>query len=141
MPARTSAQRRFHTKNTRIVRGRRTMDAPLQGDTGGHTGTAPTRLHHTFLHHSIKRHHPSTCNPPITNGQHRPRSYNTIHHLEMNEWADEISTIMFTSDGNTNFILPSREIKSCHGMVEIKWFYFRRSPIRSISITTSDLPD
>ena len=44
------------------------MDAPLQGDTGGHTGAAPTKLHHTFLHHSIKRHHPSTCNPPITNG-------------------------------------------------------------------------
>ena len=24
------------------------MDAPLQGDTGGHTGTAPTRLHQTM---------------------------------------------------------------------------------------------
>ena len=23
------------------------MDAPLQGDTGGHTGTAPTKLHQT----------------------------------------------------------------------------------------------
>ena len=34
-----------------------TMDAPLQGDTGGHTGTAPTKLHHAF---------PS--NSPITNG-------------------------------------------------------------------------
>ena len=67
VPARTSAQRRFHTKNTRIVCGGGTMDAPLQGDTGGHTGTAPTKLHHTHLHHSIKRHHPSTCNPPITN--------------------------------------------------------------------------
>ena len=88
VPARTSAQRRFHTKNTRIVcagierrmrpcRATRagsgvsipkyiyasrimhedlTMDAPLQGDTGGHTGTAPTYLHHTF-----------PCNPPIIN--------------------------------------------------------------------------
>ena len=27
---------------SRIVRGILTMDAPLQGDTGGHTGTAPT---------------------------------------------------------------------------------------------------
>ena len=53
---------------SRIIHGDLTMDAPLQGDTGGHTGTAPTKLHHTFLHHSIKRHHPSTCNPPITNG-------------------------------------------------------------------------
>ena len=25
-----------------------TMDAPLWGDTGGHTGTAPTKLHHNF---------------------------------------------------------------------------------------------
>ena len=48
VPARTSAQRRFHTKSTRIVRGRWTMDAPLWGDTGGHTGTAPTNLHHIF---------------------------------------------------------------------------------------------
>jgi len=52
----------------RIMHEDLTMDAPLQGDTGGHTGTAPTKLHHTFLHHSIKRHHPSTCNPPIING-------------------------------------------------------------------------
>ena len=47
VPAQTSAQRRFHTKNTRIVRGDLTTDAPLQGDTGGHTGTAPTHLHQT----------------------------------------------------------------------------------------------
>ena len=26
------------------------MDAPLQGDTGGHIGTAPTNLHHIFPH-------------------------------------------------------------------------------------------
>ena len=48
VPARTSAQRRFHTKNTCIVRWEWMMDAPLQGDTGGHTGTAPTKLHHNF---------------------------------------------------------------------------------------------
>ena len=53
---------------SRIMDEDLTMDAPLQGDTGGHTGAAPTKLHHTFLHHSIKRHHPSTCNPPIING-------------------------------------------------------------------------
>ncbi|WP_155813034.1 hypothetical protein [Segatella oulorum] len=33
------------------------MYAPLQGDTGGHIGTAPTHLHHTF-----------PCNPPIIDG-------------------------------------------------------------------------
>ena len=47
VPARTSAQRRFHNKNTRIVRWEWMMDTPLPGDTGGHTGTAPTNLHQT----------------------------------------------------------------------------------------------
>ena len=41
---------------SRIVHEDLTMDAPLQGDTGGHTGAAPTHLHHTF-----------PCNTPITN--------------------------------------------------------------------------
>ena len=53
---------------SRIMHEDLTMDASLQGDTGGHIGTAPTHLHHTHLHHSIKRHHPSTCNPPMING-------------------------------------------------------------------------
>ena len=53
---------------SRIMHEDLTIDAPLWGDTDGHTGTAPTKLHHTHLHHSIKRHHPSTCNPPIING-------------------------------------------------------------------------
>ena len=48
VPARTSAQRRFHTKNTCIVRWEWMMDAPLQGNAGGHTGTAPTHLHNFF---------------------------------------------------------------------------------------------
>ena len=50
VPARTSAQRRFHTKNRFVYHalcmGILMMDAPLQGDSGGHTGTAPTNLHH-----------------------------------------------------------------------------------------------
>ena len=41
----------------RIMHEDLTMDAPLQGDMGGHTGTAPTKLHHAF-----------PCNPPIVNG-------------------------------------------------------------------------
>ena len=32
---------------SRIMHEDLTMDAPLQGDTGGHTGTAPTNLHQT----------------------------------------------------------------------------------------------
>ena len=47
VPARTFAQRRFHTKNTHIVCEDRTTDAPLWDDAGGHTGTAPTKLHQT----------------------------------------------------------------------------------------------
>ena len=34
--------------------GNLTMDAPLWGDTGGHTGTAPTHLHHIFPHNSTQ---------------------------------------------------------------------------------------
>ena len=52
------------------------MDAPLQGDLGGHTGTAPTKLHHIFLRNPIqtkfrpcaihpKRNQPSMCNPSL----------------------------------------------------------------------------
>ena len=42
-----------------------TMDAPLQGDTGGHTGTAPTHLHHIFPHNPTQTKEPFTCNPPL----------------------------------------------------------------------------
>ena len=52
------------------------MDAPLQGDAGGHTGTAPTTLRNIFPRNSIqtkfrpcaihpKRNQPSMCNPPL----------------------------------------------------------------------------
>ena len=48
----TGGQRRFHAKNRVVYHascaGNLTIDAPLQGDTGGHTGTAPTHLHHIF---------------------------------------------------------------------------------------------
>ena len=53
-----------------------TMDAPLWGDTGGHTGTAPTHLHHIFPRNPTqtkyhlrtiypKRNQPSMCNPSL----------------------------------------------------------------------------
>ena len=51
VPARTSAQRRFHIKICLYImhyEHQLTMDAPLRGDTSGHTGTAPTKLHHAF---------------------------------------------------------------------------------------------
>ena len=56
---------------SRIMHEDLTMDAPLRGDTGGHTGTAPTNLHHTF---SVQSAH-----------NQQPRSCNTIHCLEMHE--------------------------------------------------------
>ena len=49
VPARIAWQGRFHTKNTRIVCGGWTMDAPLWGDTGGQ------RRFHTHLHHIFPR--------------------------------------------------------------------------------------
>ena len=33
------------------------MDAPLQGDAGGHIGTAPTNLHHIFPRGVLLPHH------------------------------------------------------------------------------------
>ena len=52
------------------------MDAPLWGDAGGHTGTAPTKLHHIFPRNPTqtkyhlrtiypKRNQPSMCNPSL----------------------------------------------------------------------------
>ena len=52
------------------------VNTSLQGDTGGHIGTAPTKLHHIFPRNSIqtkfrpcaihpKRNQPSMCNPPL----------------------------------------------------------------------------
>ena len=81
MPARTSAQRRFHPQRVRPHPQMRcfhalkclyithdahllTMDAPLQGDTGGHTGAAPTNLHQTLLPRNLFRFSPSAnCSP------------------------------------------------------------------------------
>ena len=68
VPARMSAQRRFHNKNTRIVRRDLTTDAPLWSDEGGHTGTAPTHLHHIFPRNPHKQNnHLHTIHPKETN--------------------------------------------------------------------------
>ena len=133
VPARTSAQRRFHTK----IYLRITYHARGFNDGCALAGR------HGRAHRRRPYPSPSYLSVQSTHDQQplRLHSCNTIHHLEMNKWADGTSIIMFTSDANINFTLPSREIKSCHGMVEIKWFYFRRSPIVSISINTSALRD
>ena len=44
------------------------MDAPLQGDAGGHTGTAPTSLHHAPLPRNLPRFSPSAEPLPVTLG-------------------------------------------------------------------------
>ena len=88
VPARTSAQRRFHPQKGTSPPVRETfpsakgaspsvkeafpcvemfahdahslsMDAPLQGDTGRHTGAAPTNLHQTPLPRNLPRFCPS----------------------------------------------------------------------------------
>gem|GEM_PF-2606248 len=60
-----------------------TIDAPLQGDTGGHIGTAPTKLHHAF-----------PCNPPIINGHFGHAPTKITQHLEMNERTHMTGQIM-----------------------------------------------
>ncbi|MBF1585811.1 MAG: hypothetical protein HXO22_08690 [Prevotella sp.] len=42
------------------------MDAPLQGDTGGHTGAAPTNLHQTPLPRNHPHLSPSASTSPTT---------------------------------------------------------------------------
>ena len=74
---------------SRIMHEDLTMDAPLQDDTGGHTGTAPTKLHHIFPRNPIqtkfrpcaihpKRNQPSMCNPPLPNST-KPRGVPIPH--------------------------------------------------------------
>ena len=46
------------------------MDAPLQGDAGGHTGTAPTKLRYTFTHNPPNEiNHPCAILPNETRKQ------------------------------------------------------------------------
>ena len=98
VPARTSAQRRFHTKiYLRITHHARGFNdgCALAGRHGrAHRHRPYPSPSYTFLHHSIKRHHPSTCNPPMINGHFSRISTKTIHHLEMNERTDAASIIM-----------------------------------------------
>ena len=84
VPARTSAQRRFHAKNrfcvSRIVRGNLTMDAPLWGDTGGHTGAAPTNpiiFFHAFHTNKITIYAQSSQTKSTTHAQF-PQTIPTI---------------------------------------------------------------
>ena len=41
------------------------MDAPLQGDSGGHTGTAPTKLRYTFTHNTSGAEMHRALPPPL----------------------------------------------------------------------------
>ena len=55
------------------------MDAPLQGDSGGHTGTAPTNLHHIFPRIPHKQNnHLHTLHPNATNRPHAIRPNETV---------------------------------------------------------------
>ena len=60
------------------------MDAPLWGDAGGHTGTAPTNLHHIFPHipHKQNNHlraiHSNETNRPTRNSS---QTKSTVPHV------------------------------------------------------------
>ena len=84
---------------SRIIHEDSTMDAPLQGDTGGHIGTAPTHLHHALQSAHDQR--------PL-----RPRSCNTIHHLEMNERPGKPYIILNSSCRETRITRP-HNINKC----------------------------
>ena len=57
-------------KTHALYAGNLTADAPLQGDTGGHTGSAPTHLHHIFPHkqnNHLRAIYPNEINRPTHN--------------------------------------------------------------------------
>ncbi|EGV29476.1 hypothetical protein HMPREF9431_02228 [Segatella oulorum F0390] len=56
----------FMPKIHTLCAGILTMDAPLWGDTGGHTGTAPTKLRYTFTHTTLGGGNASRTPAPIT---------------------------------------------------------------------------
>ena len=89
VPARTSAQRRFHTKNTRIVHGDERRMRPCRATrTGTQAPPLPISIifFHTILHkqknhlHAIhpKRNQPSMCNPSLPNST-KPRGVPIPH--------------------------------------------------------------
>ena len=99
------------------------MDAPLQGDTGGHTGTAPTKLHHTLqCAHSQQ--------------SLRPRSCNAIHHLEMNERPGSPHYIPKCSRIETRITRPT-DINKCRSKAQCSSIYL--SATRNESIVGSRL--
>ena len=56
------------------------MDAPLQGDAGGHTGTAPTKLRYTFTHNPPNEiNHPCAILPNETRKQSTHTSGAEMH--------------------------------------------------------------
>ena len=63
-----------------LCAGDLTTDAPLQGDTGGHIGAAPTHLHHIFPRNPPKQNNHSRAIHP--NDINRPRAIfpNDINH-------------------------------------------------------------
>ena len=94
--ARTSAQRRFHTKNARMVRGDLTIDAPLAGRHGRAHRHRPYKTPSYFSMQSAHNQRPL-----------RPRSYNTIHHLEMNKRPGNPYIILNGSCRETRITRPT----------------------------------
>ena len=62
-----------------LCAGYLTTDAPLWGDTGGHTGTAPTNLHHIFPHIPHKQNnHLHVINPNAIKHPHAIHSNEAV---------------------------------------------------------------
>ena len=92
VPARTSAQRRFHTKNTRIVRGEWTTDGPCRATRAGtqapplpisviHPRTIiPNDINHSTPNLPKRNRRGGACVPARTSAQRRFHTKNTHTH-------------------------------------------------------------
>ena len=136
VPARTSAQRRFHTKiYLRITYHARGFNdgCALAGRHGRAHRHRPYQTSSYLLHQSIKRHHPSTCNPPIVNGHIGHVPTKNIHHLEMNKGTDAATIIMPSSIFADNIRLLCRVIVQDGGLITrpttTRVHHFRTCPI------------
>ena len=100
VPARTSAQRHFHTKNTRIVRREFNDGCAL---VGRHGRAHRHRPYQTPSYFSVQSYHNQQ---PL-----RPRFCKTIHHLEMNERQYAPIRHRFPDSENMNIIVSATDIQ------------------------------
>ena len=76
---------------SRIMHEDLTMDAPLQGDTGGHTGAAPTHLRYIFPHK--QNNHLHTIRPKETNRPCAIRPYPSPSYFSTQSHTNKIPSM------------------------------------------------